>query len=158
MPGIIRRRLPLGYANIAIIYLISAELLVIMSAPCKKTRCAIGNTRLPRQFHRWIASDQSKVSGAHLRWLHCLLRAIVQLPLLASKHTYIPHSNRVSICRRFTLLYFTPLPLRRAAGLLLGQGLRSASDSAGIAATGVCPRRISRRPFGGGADITRFPS
>jgi len=106
MPGIIRRRLPLGYANIAIIYLISAELLVIMSAPCKKTRCAIGNTRLPRQFHRWIASDQSKVSGAHLRWLHCLLRAIVQLPLLASKHTYIPHSNRVVICRRFTLLHF----------------------------------------------------
>jgi hypothetical protein len=58
----------------------------------------------------------------------------------------------------FTLLYFTPLPLRRAAGLLLRQGLRSALDSAGIAAPGVCPHRISRRPFGGGADITRFPS
>jgi len=52
-------------------------------------------------------------------------------------------------------IHFTSLPLRYTG---LRQGLRSALDSAGIAATGVCPNRISRRPFGGGAGITRFPS
>ena len=51
------------------------------------------------------------------------MRAIVQLPLLASKRPYIPHSDRVVICRRFTLLYSSPSAPRRRSAAAAGATL-----------------------------------
>ena len=117
MPDIIRRRLPLGYANIIIIYLISAELLAIMSAPCKKRGAQTEILGCRDSFI--VESRRIKVrfpvrtSGGCTAW--CGL--IVQRPLLASKRPYIPHSNRVVMTvRRLALLHSSPsAPHRRSA-------------------------------------------